>query len=87
MLDDLMKFGFIEVTDRAKIILLREMYTDLRHKGHALHFAEEIKNGQITKLSIYHYRSCAICRPGRGLPTADDLDKAAEEQKVKERTS
>jgi hypothetical protein len=68
MLDDLMKYGYIETRDRDKVVLLREMYTELRHKGHALHFSEEIKDGQITKLSVYHYRSCVVCSPDRRLP-------------------
>jgi hypothetical protein len=86
MLDDLIKYGFLEVTDRAKIVLLREMYMTLLHKGHALHFTEEINGGQITKVSVYHYRSCAACNPNRGLPSTADLDKVAEENKIKERT-
>jgi len=68
MLDDLMKYGYIETEDRNKVVLLRDIYTDLRHKGHALHFAEEIKDGQVTKLAVYHYRSCVVCSPIRGLP-------------------
>jgi hypothetical protein len=68
MFADLMKFGFVEVTDRSKVELLREVYTELRHKGHALHFAEEIRAGEVVKLSVYHYRSCVVCQPDRSIP-------------------
>ena len=68
MLEDLMKYGYVETQDRNKVVLLREMAIELRRNGHATCFAEEMRNGEIVKLSVYHYRSCVVCQPDRRMP-------------------
>jgi hypothetical protein len=68
MLTDLMKYGYVKVDGEVKGILLLDMALELKHKGHALHYSQEVQDGKVVSTSVYHYRSCIVCQPTRGLP-------------------
>jgi hypothetical protein len=68
MIDKLLTFGFVHVDGEVQANALYEIYKSLKGKGHALHYAEETRDGKILGASAYHYTTCVVCHPDRRLP-------------------
>jgi hypothetical protein len=69
MVDRLLSTGYVHVDGEQQVSALYEVYKDLMGKGHALHYAEETRERKLLGASLYHYKSCVICQPNRGIPT------------------